>query len=363
MSAVQMLAEWRYCVKDRLLPGLSGHQLDAVCNISLAMALARDSRSGVVAAYLPGEAQPASRRRQVERLVANDRCIVAALSSVLSRQITGNFAGMRLVVMLDETTGPGDLRCLMLSLGYHHRALPLVWCCYREGRLPASMPVLAGRLIDAASGALPSDAQITLLVDRGLAWPALLDRCRLAGWHFVFRVQGSTRVMLLSDENSGEYRADHWTKRRNDRGFAGSVRVFKKAGWRDGVYLLASWEQPCAEPWLLISDQPSLSIAVRQYAKRMWCEQEFRDSKSGGFQWQRSRVRDPSRAARVLLLIALAMILTVMLGAMVIKRGLRRRFDPRGTRRYSYLQLGFAQMQELLLHDGELRLSLHLYPP
>jgi len=360
VSAVNILRRWTDCVKDHLLPGLCGHQLPAVAAVSLAMALARNCRSGAVAAHLPGAAEVASRRRRAERLLANDRCDVTWCAGVLGRQISANFAGLPLVLMLDETRGPGDVRCLKLSLGYHHRALPLAWTCYRDGRLPAPMPQLIERLLRGAMASIRPQAHptITLLADRGLAWPRLLDLCRELGLSFVLRVQSSTRAM------SGDgpvRRVDHWTRRPGDR-FSAAVRVFKKAGWRD-VHLLAVWDVRCKQPWLLISDRPGLSAAVCRYCKRMWCEQSFRDDKSGAWQWHTSRVRDPQRAARLLLLMALATVLAVMLAGQMIKRGLRRSIDPHRQRRLSYVQLGLCCLQQLLLSDQPLLLPSRLYPP
>jgi hypothetical protein len=277
---------------------------------------------------------------------------------MLCQRITANFAGLSLVLMLDETPGPGDLLCLKLSLGYHHRSLPLAWCCYRSGQLNEPMPSLVQRLIRDAAAALPPATQITLLADRGFAWPELIDLCRELNWHFVFRIQASTRVML----NDGTVQcAGHWTSQPYD-GFAGEVRMFKKAGWRR-VNFLSLWDPDCREPWLLISDRRAVDGLARRYAKRMWCEQGFRDEKSAGFHWRQSRIRNPRRAERLLLIMALAMILAVMLGAKLIKQGLRHAIDPHRRRRLSYLQLGLRQLKELLMQNQPLQLPSQLYPP
>ena len=358
MSAADMLTEWRQCVKDQLLPKLSRHQLDAVAGASFAMASAGRCTSGALASHLPGEAKAASHRRQIERLVANHHVEVVRLFPMLARQVLANFAGLKLLLILDETPGPGELRCLKLSLGYHHRALPLAWCCYREGKLPEPLPALVQRLICSVAEVLPQELQVILLADRGFAWPQLLDLCRELGFGFVLRIQSSTRVRL----SDGTIQcAGHWSKEPYD-GFAGAVSVFKKAGWRQ-VHLLCLWEPEAKEPWLLISDRSGSDAMTRSYAKRMWCEQSFRDEKSGGFHWRDSKIRDPDRAARLLLIMALAMILAVMLASKLIKRGLRRSIDPHRTRRLSYLQLGLRQLQQLLSRDEPLRLPAQLYPP
>ena len=362
MSAKDMVRTWNDCVKECLLPGLSGHQLPALAAVSLAMALGNHCASGAVAAHLISERDCtlASRRRRTERLIANEHCDVDRCCAVLCRQIAANFIGLPLVIMVDETPGPGDLRCLKVTLGYHHRTLPLAWCCYRNGQLPQTMPRLLEGLLRQVMAAIDvtQHSSITLLADRGLAWPSLLDLCVELGLSYVLRVQGATRVQSSDGQ---EQRADHWAKRHGQR-FSGAVKVFKKAGWRQ-THLLASWPEPCKEPWLLISDHATLDAAVARYCKRMWCEESFRDDKSGVWQWQKSRVRDPQRAARLLLLMALATVLAVMLGAQTIKQGLRKSIDPHRCRRLSYVTLGLRRLQEILLQDQPLQLPARLYPP
>jgi len=60
-----------------------------------------------------------------------------------------------------------------------------------------------------------------------------------------------------------------------------------------------------------LGDRPGGYARCRQYARRMWCEQSFRDEKAQGFHWDASRVDDPRRATRLLVLLALATLLCV----------------------------------------------------
>lgn len=69
------------------------------------------------------------------------------------------------------------------------------------------------------------------------------------------------------------------------------------------------------EPWLLVTNHPFVTAA--EYGMRMWEELAFRDLKSGGWQWQRSRVRVPARAARLWLVLALASAWMVVCGLWV----------------------------------------------
>jgi hypothetical protein len=80
----------------------------------------------------------------------------------------------------------------------------------------------------------------------------------------------------------------------------------------------------------------------------MWIEESFRDDKSHGFQWDKSRVDDPKHATRLLVVLALAALLALSLGTWLIKHGLRHEIDPRRERRLSVFQLGLQALSSIL---------------
>ena len=361
-AATEMLRQWRACVKQDLLPGLHGHLCKALAAVSLAVALAGHCHSGRVAAFVPGRARAASGRRRVERLLANPRlrvrCGEVLASGRLARAVLSRWSGREVVLILDETPGRGPLRCLRVSAGYHGRAVPLTWACYREGELPQRMPRLVWRLLRRVARCLPPDASAVLVADRGLSWPSVLDCCALLGWHYVLRVQGTTRVEVEAADRYGRVRvrgvreveARSLARRAGDR-WSGRVRAFKKAGWRD-VHFTAVRDPDCAAPWLLVADRPGGPPRhVRNYCKRAWCEQTHRDDKSQAFGWDRSHVTDPAHAGRLLLVLALATLLAVSLGARVVKRGLRRELEGRVRRTLSLVQLGLRWLRHALVAD------------
>jgi hypothetical protein len=190
-----------------------------------------------------------------------------------------------------------------------------------------------------------------LVADRGLSWPSVLDCCAALGWHYVLRVQGTTRVEVA--DRPGRVRevgARSLARRAGDR-WSGRVRAFKKAGWRD-VHFTAVRDPGCAEPWLLVSDRPGGPPRhVRRYGQRAWCEQTHRDDKSQAFGWDRSHVADPAHAGRLLLVLALATLLAASLGARVLKRGLRRHLEGRVRRTLSIVQIGTRWLRSALVAD------------
>jgi hypothetical protein len=328
------------------------------------------------AAAAAGKAKPASARRRIERLLANPRLIPGRVQAHMTRGLLGSWNGRSIVLILDETPRGQDLRCMKISLGYRHRAVPLAWECYRPDHPPRAMPQLLWQLCQRVARTMPPAlrGRVCLLADRGLAWPTLVDCCNALGWHYVLRLQGSTRVRLPDDDDDGRrddgrrrevsVAAKDLVPRKGSRWLGTGVDVFKKAGWRR-ANLVAAWERRCREPWLLITDLHASYARCAGYCKRAWCEQMHRDEKSQGLNWQRSRVADPRHARRLVLLLALATILAISLGTRILKRGLRRLLEATRLRKLSLFQLGMRWLALAAQRDSlpALPATIYLLPP
>jgi hypothetical protein len=224
MNALSLLRDWRRQVQEQLLPGIHGHQSKALADLSFAMTIADHCWSGKLAVAVPGEARPASVERRWERTLANDRIDPDAVWSELARAILGDRASGPIILILDETPNRNDLRCMKVTLAYRKRALPIACACYALGGQPEPMPELILGLFRRVAACLPEGAEVTLLADRGLAWPRIVDACGELGWHFVLRLQGQTRVQTAEGR---ECSAADLAPKPGSRWW-GQAQVFKK---------------------------------------------------------------------------------------------------------------------------------------
>jgi Transposase DDE domain len=362
VGAAEMVRQWRRGLEE-VLPALHGHVLNSLAVFSVAVALAGHCHSGRVAAVAPSPgARVGSRQRRWERLLSNRRLRPAGVTAMLCSSLARPLGGprRRVVLTLDETPGgtKGRLRCMKLAIAYRKRVVPVAWECYRAYRPRLPMPLLLARLLGRAARALPPGLGVTLLADRGLCWPDVVDCCTRLGWHYVLRLQGQTRVRL---PDGTERAARGLARRRGARWFGRGVAAFKGAGWRE-ANVVAVWEKGCKEPWLLVTDLPATFMRCRNYCRRVWCEQTHRDEKSHGFNWQLSRVRDPSHATRLLLVMALATLLCLSLGTTLIKRGLRRLLEPARRRLLSVFQLGLRWLRDCVVNRRDCPCQLYLHP-
>jgi len=87
------------------------------------------------------------------------------------------------------------------------------------------------------------------------------------------------------------------------------------------AHIAAVWRAGYQEPWLVVSNLDLGVQLAELYAQRMHVEALFRDTKSGGFEWELSRVLRADRAQRLLLGLMLAVLCAVLLGEASIRAG------------------------------------------
>jgi hypothetical protein len=227
-----------------------------------------------------------------------------------------NLPAGRCVLLLDDTQQTDRCTVSTLALAYAGRALPLAWCRW-SGPLYGAYWTQIGELFDQAQRVLPAQVQPVLLADRGLASPVLVDLVRQHGWDFLLRVQQQTTIRaglsaqrvhlgeLVTQPGASSVAVDGWA-------------FYDHPTW---VHAAAVWRPGHQAAWLLISNL-DLGVGLADlYARRMQVEALFRDAKSGGFEWELSRVVRPERAQRLLLAIMLAIWCAVLLGEASIRAG------------------------------------------
>jgi len=340
MGVARMLRPWRAVIQEAI-PTLHGHQVNGLTEASWAMIEAGHCQLSRMAIATPSAAAAPSRERRWQRLVANDRLDPQAAMDHWACWALADASAVTL--LLDETPQRNHLRAMKVSRMTGGRAIPLLGWCYRPDALPMPQDQLVLDLLERTERALPATARPTLMCDRGLCWPLIVDFCTRRGWRFLIRAQGQTKLRLPE----GRQLTLRQLAPRPGTGWCGRAQVFKKAGWRT-LNVVAWWDPKQNEPWLLLTNLPADRRRCRQYRKRMRQEQSFRDEKSHGFHWNDSRIRDPQHAARLLLIMALAMAWLIRLGLTIIRSGQRHRLERRDRRTLSLFQLGLRYIHDQL---------------
>jgi Transposase DDE domain len=261
--------------------------------------------------------QSDSIERRLRRILADTKWDVAAIFEAFARTSLRHLPAGQCVLVLDDTQQTDHCILSTLALAYGGRALPLAWCRW-SGQLHGAYWTQIDHLFECAQRILPPQVQPVLLADRGLASPKLITLVRQRGWDYLVRVQGDT-TLRTAPRGPRLARLDELVQHPGAPGVVTEGWVFSKQSlW---AHIAAIWRSGYQEPWLLVSNL-DLGLGLGAlYAKRMQVEALFRDAKSGGFEWELSRILREDRAQRLLLGIMLAIWCAVLLGEAAMRAG------------------------------------------
>jgi len=287
--------------------------------------LARHTALPRLAAHLrrvtPG-AQADSIERRLRRMLANADWDSSSIFEAFVRVSLRHLPAGRCILLLDDTYQVDHCAVSTLALAYGGRALPLAWCRW-SGQLQGTYWQQINELLDQAQRLLPPQVRPVVLADRGLASPMLISLVQQHGWDYLLRVQRDTNLRqqppARTPARSGYVHLGDLVPRPGAAGVALDGWVFRAHPiW---AHTAVIWRTGYQEPWLLVSNL-NLGLALADlYARRMQVEALFRDAKSGGFEWELSRVWRAERAERLLLAVMLAIWCAVLLGEASIRAG------------------------------------------
>jgi len=263
-------------------------------------------------------AQADSIERRLRRILADTNWDVPTIYGALARVSLRRLPIGRCVLVLDDTQQTTHCTLSTLALAYGGRALPLAWCRW-SGRLHGAYWSQIERLFEQAERILPAHVQPVVLADRGLASPMLIKLIQRHGWDYLVRVQRDTTLRSKQTWRAPRVHLGELLHAPGDPSIACDGWVFGRGSvW---AHVAAVWRRGHQEPWLLVSNL-DLGVGLAElYAQRMHVEALFRDAKSGGFEWELSRVLRADRAQRLLLGLMLAVLCAVLLGEASLRAG------------------------------------------
>ena len=312
----------RLCHQVQLcLPHLGVWRTQRLALLVTGLLLARHTALPRLAAHLrrvSRSTQADSIERRLRRILAETDWDAAAVYTQLARVSLARLPAGRCVLLLDDTQQTTHCTLSTLALDYGGRALPLAWCRW-SGRLHGAYWTQISALFDQAQRILPAQVQPVVLADRGLASPMLIELIQQRGWDYLVRVQRDTTLRTRQPRRSPRV---HLGELVTSPGVPPVVRdgwVFEHHSvW---AHIAAVWRSGQQEPWLLVSNLDLGEQLAQLYAHRMHVEALFRDTKSGGFEWELSRVQRADRAQRLLLGLMLAVLCAVLLGEASMRAG------------------------------------------
>jgi hypothetical protein len=214
----------------------------------------------------------------------------------------------RLAFALDATTLGQRFTVLAVCIVYRGCAIPVAWAVVVATAKGSWKPHWLS-LLASLQPSVPAGWFVIVLADRGLYARWLYEAIVQTGWHPFLRInKGGT---YRRQAESG-YRPLAAVIPGIGQEWSGVVTCFKTNPLQ--CTLLACWTDGHQEPWLIVTDLAPKQAEVFWYGLRMWIECGFKQTKRAGWQWQATRMDEPTRAARFWLAIAVATLWVVSVG-------------------------------------------------
>jgi hypothetical protein len=289
-----------------------------------------------------------SLKKRVQRFLKNPSVTVELYYEPVARRILQRLAagGARIHLTIDRTEWK-DFNILYVCVGWRGRALPLLWGMLGPG---ASSFAEQQELLAIVARWLPRRADVLLLGDREFGTGVLAQWALRQGWGVCLRLRaheyvcraGATQFEMLPLVLPGERRC--WLH-----------VAFTQKHAVTGLNLAMYWAPTAAEPWYLITTEPTCKLACARYQKRFRIEEMFKDFKNNGrgFGLELTGVRHADRLERLLLALALVYTWLLLWGAHVIASGQQQLIDNVRKPTLSLFQTGLRFIMRLW-HQGRL---------
>jgi hypothetical protein len=228
----------------------------------------------------------------------------------LLRWVVSLWEGTSMALALDATSLSERFVVLSVSVVYRGCGIPVAWTIL-VGQQKATWRHHWLRMLRRLRPGIPPDWTVLVLADRGLYASWLFRRIVRLGWHPFLRINRQAKFRPAGQA--------HWDWLSNLVGqvgtrWRGRGTAFSSHGRCLPCTLVAWWGEGHDEPWFILTDLAPEGCDASWYALRAWCEQGFKCTKRGGWQWQHTRMTDPDRTARLWLALAVATLWMVSVG-------------------------------------------------
>lgn len=295
--------------------------------------------------------------KQVDRLLSNNGIDVW---DSFARWVPHHLGGRSdALVAMDWTDFDHDGQStLVLSLVTGHgRAAPLLWLTVWKEEIATRRNDFEDACLRRLAELVPAACRVTILADRGFGDQKLFAFLDGLNFGYVIRFRGNIHVTA----EDGETRpAAEWAGKGGRARKLRQARVTAKGRQVGAVVCVHA--KGMKEPWCLAASDPDATAAVlvNHYAKRWTIEPAFRDTKDlrFGMGLSSTRIGEPTRRDRLLLVSALATALLTLLGSVGESLGMDRllKSNTSTTRTHSLFRQG-CMLYELIPNMPEHRLA------
>jgi len=353
------LGEVRSFIGELYGPDLHAKRVDALAGAALGVMAAAS-----LAVVMIGQALAQARGlvtkhavKQVDRLLSNNGIDVwDSFARWVPHQLNGRQDALVAVDWTDFDHDSQSTLVLSLVTG-HGRAAPLLWLTVWKEEIATRRNDYEDACLRRLAELVPPGCRVTILADRGFGDQKLFAFLGELGFGYVIRFRGNIHVTA---EDGQTKPATDWVGKGGRARKLRHARVTAKGRQVGAVVCVHA--KGMKEPWCLAASDPDATAAVlvNHYAKRWTIEPSFRDTKNlrFGMGLSSTRIGEPTRRDRLLLVSAFATALLTLLGAVGESLGMDRllKSNTSKTRTHSLFRQG-CMLYELIPNMPQHRLA------
>ena len=299
--------------------------------------------------YIPCRGKFAqSRQRRIQRRLNNPRINVHRIYKSLIKAALADWQEENIFLALDTSLFWEEYCLVRLCVIHRGRALPVVWRVIEHESASVSFADYQ-EMIKQAQGRLPQSVKVVLLADRGFVQTELMKMLTTQlGWHYRIRIKSNTWIWR-----------GNWCQPKNFHLSLGeaiclhNVRIHK-GEFYGIVHVIVGRNNVNGELWAIVSDEKTTLQTFAEYGLRFDIEENFLDDRSGGWNVQRSMIRDVCALSRLWFILAVATLYVSAQGVEVVDSGKRRWVDTHWFRGNSYFRIGWDWVKASLLNGWRL---------
>jgi hypothetical protein len=251
-------------------------------------------RSRLQEFYQPATAKSGRQRDQLD--------VTTCFAPLLGWVLTG-WQSTCLALALDATSLGDCFTVLSISVVYRGHAIPVAWKVL-HANVPHPWKPEWLALIRAFAGSVEPGWTVIVMTDRALYARWLYREIVALGWHPVMRITRKSKFCKAGSNKPVPVTA--LVPRAGCRWQGRGLAFPKKPERRLECTVMACWERGYDEPWFLVTDLDPDQAEGLWYGMRSWIEGGFKLLKSGGWEWQATRMTEPDRVERLWLVLAVA---------------------------------------------------------
>lgn len=294
--------EFLQCLYPGQLKGNLHRNMNTLSAMMTGIILGKETQLPQIALNMPEDIKLPSTEKRFKRFLINEKVTAQTYFLPFIRSVLARLELEEMVLAIDGSLLGRGCVCLLISVIYKGRALPLVFTVVKgkKGHLPEATHV---ELVHQLRPLIPeSTRRVIFLGDGEFDGTTLQQTLTGFGWKYVSRTSSNITVYVDGEPYPIEMLAAMLPKG-HCKGMKGCRITRKQYG---PVTVVAWWGDGQNEPIFLVTNFLSASKACDYYAMRFTIETFFSDQKSRGFRIDKSHLSSPQRLTRLMMASCLA---------------------------------------------------------